>query len=413
MVTRRDEQVKLGQRLKQAREAAGYTQEEVAKLLGLSRPTVADIEGGRRRVDSLLLRDLAALFGVKPWELLGPPDETSKTARLRKLLFAELESTGASASDKKQIARFWQILEHFAWLSKEMGREKPVLTAFAAGRAYPENGRRFKSRVPDFLIEAEALQARELLGLGDSLPPGDLRYLIESRGVPVFLWPLDRDLISGLFLNHPELGPVLLVNAAQVRWRRVFTLAHEFAHVWLHRHEHALVGRIFSPQGDPRMVERQANAFAAELLMPEEGVKRLLGALNVEGPLTAEDVVRLQRAFGVSYKAMLVRLKNLRMVTQEHFEKLGQESPVRLALQLGYEVDQSEVGEVREPRFYERLPMEYVVLVLQAWEEGIIGEGKAVQMLDTDHYSLNEFIRLLEEVKRRQQEEDVPLGIGG
>jgi len=404
MVVRRDEQVRLGQRLKQAREAAGYTQEEVARLMGLSRPTVADIEAGRRRVDSLLLRDLAALFGVRPWELLGPADEASKKARLRKLLFAELESSGASASDKKQIARFWQILEHFARLSKEMRRKKPAL---------PEDGRRFKSRVPDFLVEAEALRARELLGLGDSPMPGDLRYLIESRGIPVFFWPLERDPISGLFLNHPELGPVLLVNATQVRWRQVFTLAHKFGHVWLHCHEHALVSRIFSPEGDPRVVERQANSFAAEFLMPEEGVKRWVAALNIEGPFTAEDVVRLQRAFGVSYKAMLVRLKNLRMITQEHFEKLSRESPVRLALQLGYEIDRSEVGDVREPRFYERLPMEYVVLVLQAWEEGLIGEGKAAEMLDTDRYSLNEFLRLLEEVKRRQQEEDVPLGLGG
>jgi hypothetical protein len=101
------------------------------------------------------------------------------------------------------------------------------------------------------------------------------------------------------------------------------------------------------------------------------------------------------------------------MITQEHFKELSQESPVRLALQLGYEVDRSEVGEARKPRFYKRLPMEYVMLVLGAWEDGVISEGKAVQMLDTDHESFNEFMRLLEEVMRRQREEEVPAEVGG
>ena len=59
MSERKDAQLKLGQRLKQARTAAGYTQQQAAELLKLSRPTIADIESGRRRGDSLLLRDLA------------------------------------------------------------------------------------------------------------------------------------------------------------------------------------------------------------------------------------------------------------------------------------------------------------------------------------------------------------------
>ncbi len=401
---REEEQRKLGQRLKQAREAAGYSQQEAAELLDLSRPTIADIEAGRRRVDSLLLRELAGLYGVQPWELLGPADETSNTVQVREALFAEIESAKVLGSDKQQIARFWQTLEHFARLSQEVGRVKPSL---------PENGRGFNARVPDYLVEAEADQVRTLLGLGDFPLRVDLRYLIESRGIPIFLWPLSPDPISGLYLNYPELGPVLLVNASQVKWRQVFTLAHEFAHVWLHRQEHVVASRIFAPQGDPRVIERQANTFAAEFLMPEEGVKRAIALLGLEGPLMAQDVVRLQRYFGVSYKAMLVRLKNLRLITQEYFETLSRESPVRIALQLGYEVDASEVGEVRDLPFYEQLSMEYMALVFQAWEQGKIGEGKAAQLLGTDRHSLHEFVRFLEELMRKQQEEIVPSEVGG
>ena len=405
MSERKDAQLELGRRLKQARTAAGYTQQQVAELLKLSRPTIADIESGRRRVDSLLLRDLAGLFGVHPWEFLEPADdETSKTARLRQALFEEIGAAQASAADKEQIAQFWQMLEHFARLSKGVESKKPPL---------PEEGRHFTTRVPSYLIEAEADRVREAIGLGEFPLQGDLRHLIEGRGIPVFRWPLEPNVISGLFLNHPVLGPVLLVNASQVRWRQNFTLAHELAHLWLHRREQVVAGRLFAAGRDPRLIETQANIFAAEFLMPGQVLRRAIAALGVEGPRTAEEVVRLQRYFGVSYRAMLVRLKRLRMIKREQFEHLGERSPVRLALQLGYEIDSSEVGESRELRFYEQLPTEYVALVLRAWDDGLIGEGKVAQMLGTDRYSLNEFMRLLEKVRREQQEEVVPAGIGG
>src|SRR5437764_5430815 len=52
----------LGKQLRLAREAAGFTQSEVAEMLGVSRPTVSQIEGGKVRVDSLTLRQLATFY---------------------------------------------------------------------------------------------------------------------------------------------------------------------------------------------------------------------------------------------------------------------------------------------------------------------------------------------------------------
>jgi transcriptional regulator with XRE-family HTH domain len=52
----------LGQRLRAARETAGYRQEDVAEWLGISRPTVVAIESGKTRIHSLFLRRLATLY---------------------------------------------------------------------------------------------------------------------------------------------------------------------------------------------------------------------------------------------------------------------------------------------------------------------------------------------------------------
>lgn len=54
----------VAQRLKEARETAGMTQAQVARHLELTRPTVMDIEAGRRHVRAQELRELAVYYGV-------------------------------------------------------------------------------------------------------------------------------------------------------------------------------------------------------------------------------------------------------------------------------------------------------------------------------------------------------------
>lgn len=58
-------------RLRRAREAAGLTQTQVARALGLSQSFVSKCESGERRVDVLELARLAALYG-KPLAFFVP-----------------------------------------------------------------------------------------------------------------------------------------------------------------------------------------------------------------------------------------------------------------------------------------------------------------------------------------------------
>ena len=58
-------------RLRAARQLAGLSQGQVARLLGLHRPTVTEIEAGRRRVAAEELAELAELYEVDAGWLLG------------------------------------------------------------------------------------------------------------------------------------------------------------------------------------------------------------------------------------------------------------------------------------------------------------------------------------------------------
>lgn len=66
----------LPSRLRAARERAGLSQGQVAKLLGMQRPTISEIEAGRRRVAADEVSRLADLYSVSVSWLLNDRPET-------------------------------------------------------------------------------------------------------------------------------------------------------------------------------------------------------------------------------------------------------------------------------------------------------------------------------------------------
>ena len=91
----------IASRLRLSREMAGLTQGQVAKSLDWHRPTVSEIEAGRRRVSAEELATLAEMYGVKvPW-VVGEEDEDSSLAADRvKLAARELSKLGEEDLDR-------------------------------------------------------------------------------------------------------------------------------------------------------------------------------------------------------------------------------------------------------------------------------------------------------------------------
>ena len=77
----------IASRLRAAREAAGLSQGQIARLLGWHRPTISEIEAGRRGVLAEELVEFARLYGVSvEWlscsdtEVVDPADDRLKLA---------------------------------------------------------------------------------------------------------------------------------------------------------------------------------------------------------------------------------------------------------------------------------------------------------------------------------------------
>ncbi len=98
----------LGARLKEAREYRGFSQEEVARHLGLPRSAISLIESGSRRVGALELRRLAKLYQTTMESLTEVDQETTEPETIRLVARA---ATELSATDRNEVLRFVQFLQ--------------------------------------------------------------------------------------------------------------------------------------------------------------------------------------------------------------------------------------------------------------------------------------------------------------
>ena len=78
----------IASRLRLARESAGLSQGQVAKKVNLHRPTISEIEAGRRRVSAEELAQFAELYGVDMSWLMGEDKAESDPEEERIMLAA-------------------------------------------------------------------------------------------------------------------------------------------------------------------------------------------------------------------------------------------------------------------------------------------------------------------------------------
>jgi Zn-dependent peptidase ImmA (M78 family) len=166
-------------------------------------------------------------------------------------------------------------------------------------------------------MRAETEAQRLVAKLGLQAPPVDVESIAKALSVRVEGADLDPD-VSGVLVRAKGLA-IIGVNADNAPNRRRFTIAHELGHFVLHRGGTYIDKGIFarfrdseSGSGTSRE-EREANAFAAALLMPADWVQTEFSSRPFD---LADDCAlqELSSLFGVSSQAMLYRLNNLRLL---------------------------------------------------------------------------------------------------
>lgn len=100
----------IAERLRQGREYVGLSQEEVALVLGVSRPAVTNMELGQRKVEATEIVTLSKLYRRTVEYLLTGKDPITEAPE--QLAFLARAIKGLSEKDLDEVGRFAEFLKN-------------------------------------------------------------------------------------------------------------------------------------------------------------------------------------------------------------------------------------------------------------------------------------------------------------
>lgn len=322
-------QEELARRLREAREAAGFSQEQVAKALHLTRPTIAQIEAGKRKVSSIELAALARLFG-RPLQSFF--EETFEEDGISFIL-RSIPEIKQDPRIQKALSRGMEIINSILDL------ESKLSLARMSGVPATSYSKKIQTKWEAIQHGQEvAAQERGRLNLGLA-PVADPAAILDRQGILILGLELPAG-ISGFTFRSGQ-AAVCAVNNIEPQVRQRYSLVHEYCHILCDISEVPAI--ITRAKEGKDLREVRADVFAANFLMPEGAIKdfllsrgkgtssRLQASLMVKDRLSGYearrteqarkinyiDVVQLANYFGVSVESVVWRLHNLNFINEQ------------------------------------------------------------------------------------------------
>lgn len=332
----------IGERIKQARTAAGLPLRELAEKAGVSAMAISKYETGKSTPSSGVLLSLSNALGVPVEYFLRTERveleevEYRKHTKLPKKLLRQIEGDVI-----EQVERYLELEHVFPTLPIKQFK-------------IPDN---LPERINDFAeIEVVADRVREVWDLGSN-PIPELTDTLEENGIKVFQTKLFHgNRFDGLAATVNGM-PIIVVGEEWPGDRQRFTLAHELGHL-------LMKGRLSNALDE----EKASNRFAGAFLVAKSVVFSELG--QHRRWLEPQELCVLKKVYGLSMGGWMHRANDLGILADVHYQMM-----VRLF--------RSRNWHKQEP--CEDYPREktqlFTQLVYRALAEDLIGESKAAELL--------------------------------
>lgn len=298
---------------KLARQARGYSQIDLAKHSGLTQAAVSKLENG----------------------LIPPSDDAleklASALRFPKSFFLQSDRVfglPVSVQYRKKASAGQKVVDRLeAEINLGLFRLRRLISSIELHPEMPLPS----LDVDEYGGSGEAVAAMlRRIWLVPSGPVRNLVHLAERAGCIVFSCNFQSLGVDGLTLQPSGLPTCIFLNNQMPGDRQRFTLAHELGHAVMHR--------VPTPN-----MEREADDFAAALLMPADEVRSQLTGL------TLQRLASLKPVWRVSMGALLYRAKTVGAISDSQSAYLW-----RQMSKLGYRV--------REPEELRLAPEEPTVL---------------------------------------------------
>ena len=282
----------LGEALETARRAQGWTQEDLAHKAGITQAALSRYEHDLREPSAETLAVLANCLGV--------------TAEL---LTSSGRQQGAMAVDAHMRRRATAPPSKWRQLEAQLN-----MLRMHARQLFGEVSMNAQQFVPSIdPIDTDPESAARMVRMQWRMPAGPVRSLIqwlEAAGCLVVEHDFGTSRVDGMS-QWIDGHPLIMINVAAPTDRKRLTLAHELAHLVLHS-AHATDD-----------VEKDANRFASEFLMPTEVIRPELRGLTL-GKLNA-----LKRQWGVSMQAIIEKAFGLGLISATQRARFYQQFSAR------------------------------------------------------------------------------------
>lgn len=342
----------IGTRIKLARKKAGLSLRALADALGrkVSAQAIGKYERGEMIPSSGVLLALCKVLDVSLPYLMD-----TQGIELTGVDFRTKANT--TAKDRAHVETV--VIE---WIERYLQIES-ILELDSAEWLAPIS----PARKLETFEEAEALadEVRENWKLGhDPIP--NMTELLEEKGLKVLVEELPKK-VSGFTClirrgdNQPEL-PIIVVNKKFSLERRRFTLAHELGH------------RIIDPQNfNKKDEEKVATYLAGAFLIPRDHLEREIG--KHRNHLGYKELIDLKRLYRVSGAALIVRLKNIGIISESIMVYVFQ------SVARSWRTEEPEELEPIDMRGQRERPYRFERLCYRALAEGFISLSKAAELL--------------------------------
>lgn len=378
----------IGRRLRLARETAQIRQDEAAKVIGMSRPTLVSIEKGDRRARIEELQVLANHYGVSVNALLRREAvHTDLVPRFRRLHETEDGHTGEVVKLLNDLVKAEIELENILGVVRQ--KNYPPARVIDTGDVVE-------------LAEEHAQDLRDWMGLGSG-PISDIFSLLElDIGVRLYqrrLSPGSR--VSGLFTYSPETGACILLNANHPLERRIQSAAHELGH---------FIGTRQAPEvleDNEKFLsreERYAHAFGHAFLTPRTSFENSFRQLTAgSDKLTRRHVIVLAHQHHISREACVRRLEELGLVKKgiwAWFEANGGITNAQAHDVLGEAANRPDPAKDDADR---PVSPRMGLMAHAAWKRELMSEGQLAELLNIRRLDLR---ALLDQIELEESETD-------
>ncbi len=342
----------IGKKVRQARLALGYDQQELARAVGLTREAIVNIEGGKRRLKAEELWAIARVL-ERPIVYFLQEEEGPRLA-----VVARRGDTATREAKRAEL-----------WLRRHFGEYQQILRLLgrtgrpAVSLDWPDGGTVVSQ------ARAAAGEQRKYHGL-EADPVVNLRDYLESHVfIPVFGQAVEDTGFCGILLMaENDAAVAMLVNQKLLTSRANFTMAHEYGHLLWKLRQGESGDDVCYREPSGHNEEMFANAFAAHFLAPDQA---LIEERSAVVPSEPETIMALAARYGLSFTAMTYRLQNLGLLTPDEANSLREQtSPASLP------------SFSREGESFSAISPLYWRLVLEAYFQEELDAARCGEMLD-------------------------------